>query len=158
MKRIAVIVIAMAMATASAHAGFKMYGPGGQHMTSSETEAERVEREAREAAHRQVVEEYRQSITPQPVEKPPRPRRKNPLSVEDVEKGKPPIIDDGPRPGGHRRHIWREQTGFSTPAARTRYIKEMRRQKLEAQKERERQDKIHNRPAPTSTKQTKPKN
>ena len=156
MKRIAVIVIAMAMATASAHAGFKMYGPGGQHMTSSETEAERVEREARDAAHRQLVEEYRQSITPQPAKKQPRKQRKNPLSVEDVEKGKPPIIDDGPRPGGHRRHIWREKTGFATPAARTRYIKEMRRVKIEAQKERERQDRIHNRRPPR--KQTKPKN
>lgn len=155
---IRILTIILILASTIAHAGFKMYGPGGQHMTSSETEAERAEREAREAAHRQVVEEYRQSITPQPVEKPPRPRRKNPLSVEDVEKGKPPIIDDGPRPGGHRRHIWREQTGFNTPAARTRHIKEMRRQKLEEQKERARQGKINNRPAPTPSKQTKPKN
>ena len=136
MTRVAILVISVFLIAASAHAGFKMYGPGGQHMSSSETDEERLEREAREAAHRQVVDEYRQSITPKSAEQPPRMQRKNPLSVDDVERGKPPIIDDGPRPGGHRRHVWREKTGFNTPAERTRYVREIQRLQLELKKER----------------------
>ena len=128
------LVIALMLLAAPAHAGFKMYGPGGQHMTSSETVEEQAEREAREAVHRQVVDDYRNSL-PAAV-KPARKTGRNPLSVEDVERGKPPIIDDGPRPGGHRRHLWRERTGFNTPAERTRYLREIQRLNRELKKER----------------------
>jgi hypothetical protein len=134
MKRIAIIAITLVVSAASVHAGFKMYGPNGQHMGSSETAEERTAREAREAVHRQIVEDYRSSLPP--LVPPARKTGKNPLSVEDVERGKPPVIDDGPRPGGHRRHLWRERTGFNTPAERTRYVREIQRLNRELKKER----------------------
>lgn len=52
MIRILAIILILA-ATAPAQAGFKMYGPGGQHMTSSETDEERAARREREAAMEQ---------------------------------------------------------------------------------------------------------
>jgi hypothetical protein len=46
--------------------------------------------------------------------------------------------NDGPRPGGHQRHEWREKTGFNTPAERTRYRREVQRLNNELKKERAR--------------------
>lgn len=128
------LIMVLILIATQAQAGFKFYGPNGQTMNSTETEDEKAAREAQEAHYRQIVEDYHNSL-PAPA-KPVRKTGKNPLSVEDVERGKPPIIDDGPRPGGHRRHVWRETTGFNTPAERTRYVREIRRLDRELKKER----------------------
>ena len=133
---IRIILLALILATTPAQAGFKMFVPGQKEpvMYGNETAEEKAAREVNEAEYRQIRDELREQTAKKA--RPARKTGKNPLSVEDVERGKPPIIDDGPRPGGHRRHLWREQTGFNTPAERTRYKNEIRRLNRELKKER----------------------
>lgn len=133
---IRIVLLVLILAATSAQAGFKMYAPGQKEpvMYGNETAEEKATREANEAAHQQIRDELREQTAKKA--RPARKTGKNPLSVEDVERGKPPIIDDGPRPGGHRRHLWREQTGFNTPAERTRYRMEIQRLNRELKKER----------------------
>lgn len=133
---IRLLLVVMMLAAGPAHAGFKMFVPGQKDpvMYGNETAEEKATRETNEAEYRRVRDELRGQTAKKA--RPTRKTGKNPLSVEDVERGKPPIIDDGPRPGGHRRHLWREQTGFNTPAERTRYRMEIQRLKRELRKER----------------------
>lgn len=138
---LAIILILIATQT---HAGFKMFGPNG-YMNSTETVDEKAAREARDAHYRKIVEDYHNSLPTPP--KAARKTGKNPLSVEDVERGKPQIVDDGPRPGGSRRHRWREITGFNTPAERTRYVREIQRLNRELKKERARPNPAGDHPA-----------
>jgi hypothetical protein len=133
-----IIVIALILAATSAHAGFKMFVPGQKEpvMYGNETAEEKASSEANDAEYLKIRDELREQTAKKAT--PARKTGKNPLSVEDIERGKPPIIDDGPRPGGHRRHEWREKTGFNTPAERTRYRMEIYRLKQELKKERAR--------------------
>lgn len=121
-----------------AHAGFRMYAPGNPDpiMNSTETDQEKAAREARDEYHRQETEKA-EAMTPK---RSPAKTTKTPwYTPEQLQQGKPgesTNIDDGPRPGGHRRHEWREKTGFNTPADRARYEYEVRRLKRELRKER----------------------
>lgn len=130
---IRLVLVFLILVAPPAQAGFKMFGPNG-YMNSSETDEERSARELQDEQNRKIAEQA-EATTPR---RPPTHRKtgENPLSMEDVERGKPPVIDDGPRPGGHRRHLWREQTGFNTPAERTRYRMEIQRLNRELKKER----------------------
>jgi len=135
---IRIIVLALLLAATSAQAGFKMFVPNGA-MNSSETDEERATRETNEAEYRRVRDELREQTARHA--NPPRTRPTRIYSQEELLQGKPydgPTNVRGPRPGGHRRHLWREQTGVSTPAERTRYRMEVYRLKQELKKERAR--------------------
>lgn len=144
MIRIILLALILAATSAQAHA-FKFIGPNGYMEPSPEDvarrkaeEQARIEQEQQRAeADRAWAEELRRSnehnermnamyrsqnpVDPQWFTCPPPSRNK---------------YNDGPRPGGHRRHLWREQTGFNTPAEKTRYEREIRRLNRELKKER----------------------
>ena len=133
---IRIILLALILAATPAQAGFKMFGPNGA-MNSSETDEERATREANEAEYRQIRDELREQTARHA--NPPRTRSTRIYSQEELLQGKPydgPTNVRGPRPGGRRRHLWREQTGFNTPAEKTRYEREIRRLNRELKKER----------------------
>ena len=138
---IRLMLIVMALTAMPAFAGFKMYVPGQKEpaMYGNETAEEISAREAREAEYRQVRDSLRAQTerNAKAVKKRPKPI----YTDQELLKGKPydgPTNLRGPAPGGHRRHIWREKTGFNTPAHRTRYIQEIRRLNRELKKERAR--------------------
>lgn len=136
MIRIILLAMILAALAAPASAGFKMFGPNGS-MNSSETDEEMAIREANEAEYQRVRDELREQTARHA--NPPRTRSTRIYTQEELLQGKPydgPTNVRGPRPGGHRRHLWREQTGFNTPAERTRYKNEIRRLNRELKKER----------------------
>lgn len=123
---------------------FKFFGPNGEMSASDEDIARRqAEDQARAEQDRQRAEAerawdeerarndehnarmdalYRTSTPLDPMFSTcPEPRTK---------------YNDGPAPGGHRRHEWRERTGFNTPAERTRYRREIQRLNRELEAER----------------------
>lgn len=136
---IRLILLTMILASTSAQAGFKMFVPGQKEpvMYGNETAEEKATREAKEAEYRQVRDELREQ-----TERNARAVRKRPEPIytqEELLQGQPydgPTNVRGPAPGGHRRHIWRERTGFNTPAQKIRYENEIRRLKRELKKER----------------------
>jgi hypothetical protein len=131
------VVLMLALAAMPAHAGFKMFGPNGS-MNSSETDQEKAIREANEAEYQRVRDELRAQTA----------RHANPPKRQPARYTKEQLLQGTPceptgnirrsRPGGHRRHEWREKTGFNTPAHRTRYVQEIRRLNRELKKERAR--------------------
>lgn len=143
MIRIVLLAVILAV-TSSPVLAFKFIGPNGYMEDSDENIARRkAEAEARANRERQRAEAerawadelrrsnehnermnalYRNANPPAPKAE-PEPRNK---------------YNDGPAPGGHRRHAWREKTGFNTPAERTRYENEVRRLRRELKKERAR--------------------
>ena len=132
---IRILAVILLLAAIPAHAGFKMFGPNG-YMNSSETDEEKAEREAREEHYRQIVEETRAATAKHAATRKVSPPR---YTKEELLQGRPcpaPVNIKGPRPGGHRRHVWREATGFNTPAERTRYVREIQRLNRELKKER----------------------
>lgn len=137
MNHILILAILLAAAT-PAQAGFKFYGANGQTMNSTETEEERTNRVARETQHVTIVNDWYRSLPPLVPEAPASPQRrdrKNPISLKEVDAEWKPKLDGGPAPGGHRRHEWREKTGFNTPAERTRYRRAVREEKERLRKE-----------------------
>lgn len=147
MIRIILLALVLAAVAAPTHAGFKMFGPNGS-MNSSETDEEKAIREANEAEYQRVRDELREQTARHA--NPPRTRSTRIYSQEELLQGKPydgPTNVRGPRPGGHRRHLWREQTGFNTPAERTRYVREIQRLNRELKKERARPNPAGDHPA-----------
>lgn len=135
-----IILLALILATTSApaHAGWTMYAPGVQDpvMTNDETDEERVGRETKEEEYRKAAHDAEMATPKRGITPPNKPPR---YTKEQLLQGKPydgPTNVRGPRPGGHRRHLWREQTGFNTPAERTRYRMEIQRLNRELRKER----------------------
>jgi hypothetical protein len=141
---IRIILLVTILATISGPAAaFKMFGPGGQYMNSTETEEERATREAQDKYYRESAREA-QEATARIANMKPKQKR---YTRDELLQGKPAPCqtvaprdkyNDGPAPGGHRRHAWREKTGFNTPAERTRYENEVRRLRRELKKERAR--------------------
>lgn len=140
MTRIILLALLLAV-TAPPASAFKFFGPNGHMEDSPEdiarrksdaenkakmdqhnAEVERAwkEEQARIHEHNAQMNDLYRSAEPQVCPTCPEPRTK---------------YNDGPRPGGHRRHLWRENTGFNTPAERTRYIRENNRLKRELAKE-----------------------
>lgn len=144
MNRILILAILLATAT-HANSGWKMYTPGQKEPAISSTETQR-EAERRNSLEQQRLDylEYvraTNAINARSVA----PRKKNqPICTpEELNQGSScpsprNKYNDGPRPGGHQRHEWRERTGFNTPAERTRYKNEIRRlnRELKAEKAR----------------------
>ena len=142
------ILIALVLATfsAPAGAGFKMFGPNGyiegkparkekpisaeeQERRNAEAERQRLERELAWAEEQRRIAEHNARMNAIYRSQKPSPPACNTYQPRNK-------YNDGPRPGGHRRHLWREQTGFNTPAERTRYKNEIRRLNRELKKER----------------------
>ena len=141
MTRLAIIALILTLAAAPASA-FKFFGPNGEMSDSPEDIARRkadAERKAQEAQRQAEVDRAWQEEQARIQEHNARMnamyRAANPpaqeVRVQPINK-----YNDGPAPGGHYRHLWREQTGFNTPAERTRYIRENKRLKRELAKER----------------------
>jgi hypothetical protein len=140
---IRVIVLAMVLAAISTQAlPFKFIGPNGYMEASDEDIARRkaeekarldLERQRAEAARAWADEQARiqeHNAKMNAMYRASRPAEAQPHVCPPRNK-----YNDGPRPGGHRRHIWREKTGFNTPAERTRYRMEIQRLKRKLQKE-----------------------
>ena len=72
-----IIILVLILATTPVYAGFKMYGPGGQHMTSSETPEERDARHEREA---EMEQQFLESLNK-------KPRAVSPEPQDDVDLG-----------------------------------------------------------------------
>ena len=118
-----------------AHAGWKMYSPGQKEpaISSTETEREAERSNTREQQRLDYLEYVRATNAINAA-----PRKKSKPICPPEQACPAPTRDDGPRPGGHRRHEWREQTGYNTPAERTRAINEIRRLNRELKKEKAR--------------------
>lgn len=144
---IRIILLAMILSTISTPASaFRMFGPNGYMEDSAENAARRkAEDQAREDQARQRAEaergwaEEQARIQEHNARMNAMYRSSNPVDPK-LFTCPPPRnkYNDGPRPGGHRRHLWRENTGFNTPAERTRYRAEIQRLKRELNKERAR--------------------
>ena len=141
MTRLAIIALILTLAASPASA-FKFFGPNGEMSDSPEDIARRkadADLKARQAQRQAEVDRAWQ-------EERARTQEHNAMMNALYRSGNPPAptvcpeprnkYNDGPAPGGHRRHLWREHTGFNTPAERTRYIRENRRLKHELAKER----------------------
>ena len=112
-----ILVILILGLSVPADAGFRMFGPNGQFVNATETEAERLEREQREAVHRAraadaerianhnraMNEDQAKSLAPKQLP------HQNPMPVAED--------DGGAAPGGHRRKEFRDKYGFGTPAS-----------------------------------------
>lgn len=114
-----IITIILLCLSVPAHAGFRMYGKNGQFVNATESHEEIAERYQREDEHRasaNAIEtdawrarDARESSTKGkpspsiPYQCPPQPNYVN-------------KYNDGPDPGGHRRHVFRDKYGFGTPA------------------------------------------
>lgn len=133
------VLLALAMATFAipGFAGFKMFVPGQKDpvMYGNETAEERAADKARDE-HYKAVARHAEQTTPKRMT--PEKTKQPAYTQEELLQGK--SYDEpnarGPAPGGHRRHVWRERTGFNTPAERTRYENEVRRLRQELKKER----------------------
>lgn len=141
MFRFAILSLALLLAASPAPA-FKFFGPNGEMSDSPDDIARRkaaAELKAQQDQRNAEVERARQEEQVRIQEHNARMnamyRAANPpaqeVRVQPINK-----YNDGPAPGGHYRHLWREQTGFNTPAERTRYIRENKRLKRELAKER----------------------
>lgn len=138
---IRIIALALVLVAMPAFAGFKMFVPGQKEpvIYSNDTDEQRATREANEAEYRRVRDELRAQTA-----RHANPHRKQPAKLytkEQLLQGQPCEPTGNirrPAPGGHRRHVWREQTGFNTPAHRTRYVQEIKRLNRELKKERAR--------------------
>lgn len=148
MNHLLIIAILLTVAM-PAHAGFKFYGPGGQTMNSTETEEERADRLAQDQ-ERAVQAQQRAEMDRAWADELRRSNEHN-ERMNAMYRSQNPVdpmfftcppprnkYNDGPRPGGHQRHEWRERTGFNTPAERTRYKNEIRRLNRELKKEKAR--------------------
>lgn len=140
MKPLYAALLAALLCASPAWAGWTMYAPGQQEpiMTNDETPDERAAREAQDELHRKAAREAEMATPKRGIAK---PKRQPKYTQEELLQGKPydgPTNTRGPAPGGHRRHVWREKTGFNTPADRIRAENENRRLRRELKKERSR--------------------
>lgn len=136
MTRLAILALILAI-TASPAFAFKFFGPNGEMSDSPEDIARRkadAELKAQQAQRQAEVDRAWQ-------EEQARAQQHNAMMNALYRAGNPPqqpvnvqVINK--HGGGHYRHLWREQTGFNTPAERTRYIRENKRLKRELAKER----------------------
>lgn len=143
MIRIILLALILAAITSPASA-FKFIGPNGYMEPAPEDIARRkAEAQAREDQARQQAEADR-AWAEELMRSNEHNARMNAMyrSQNPVDPSlftcPPPRnkYNDGPAPGGHRRHVWRERTGFNTPAHKTRYENEIRRLNRELKKER----------------------
>lgn len=141
MTRLLILAILLAMAT-PIQAGWKMYAPGQKEpaISSTETEHEAARRNSLEQQRLDYLEYVRATNA---INAAPRKRSQPVYTKEELMQGTPcpssrNKYNDGPRPGGHQRHEWRERTGFNTPAERTRYRMEVQRLNNELKKEKAR--------------------
>lgn len=142
---IRIVVLALVLATLAGPASaFKFIGPNGYMEPAPEDIARRkAEAQAREDQERWRAEadrawaEEQARIEEHNARMNAMYRSQNPVDPS-LFTCPPPRnkYNDGPAPGGHRRHAWRERTGFNTPAHRTRYENEIRRLNRELKKER----------------------
>lgn len=144
MNRILILAILLAMAM-PAQAGWKMYTPGQKEpaVSSTETEREAERRNSLEQHRLDYLEYVRATNAINARSAAPRKQSQPICTPEELNQvpSCPPArnkYNDGPRPGGHQRHEWREQTGFNTPAERTRYRMEVHRLNSELKKEKAR--------------------
>lgn len=140
MRTILTILLLVTIITPT-HA-FRMFGPNGYIEDSKEDIARRkAEAKAREDQERQRAEAERAWADEQVRIQEHNARMNAMYRASRPAEAQPNVspprnkYNDGPRPGGHRRHIWREKTGFNTPAERTRYRMEIQRLQHELQKE-----------------------
>lgn len=142
---IRVILLAMVLATISSHASaFRMFGPNGYIEDSDENIARRQAEDQVRADQARLRAEAKRAWAEEKARIDEHNERMNAMyrsrnPVDPKFFTCPPPRDkyiDGPAPGGHRRHAWREKTGFNTPAERTRYENEVRRLRRELKKER----------------------
>lgn len=139
MANVIMAILVSVVLALPAQAGWKMYAPGqkGPVMTATETDEERASRLSNEEASRQNLEYQAargRAIIEEEITRRARERQEQ---IDPMFYTCPaPVINDGPRPGGHRRHEWREITGFNTPAERTRYRREIQRLNSELKKDR----------------------
>lgn len=141
MANIIMAIVVSVVLAMPAQAGWKMYAPGQKEpvITATETDEERADRLSNEEASRQILEYQAARGRAIIEEEKTRRARERQVQIDPMYYTCPtPAIDDGPRPGGHRRHEWRENTGFSTPAERTRYRREVQRLRTELKKEKAR--------------------
>jgi len=126
MKMRYIIAVMILSISIQASAGFRMFGPNGQFVNATETEAERMEREQREAAHRaraadaeRIANHNRAMNDDQAKSRAPKQLpHQNPMPVAED--------DGGAAPGGHRRKEFRDKYGFGTPASMYRAIRQER--------------------------------
>ncbi|NCD26736.1 MAG: hypothetical protein EOL86_14260 [Deltaproteobacteria bacterium] len=141
MTRLAILALILTL-TASPASAFKFFGPNGEMSDSPEDIARRkadaeiqARQDQRNAASERAWQEEQARIQEHNARMNAMYRAGNQpaqeVRVQPINK-----YNDGPAPGGHYRHLWRKQTGFNTPAERTRYIRENRRLQRELAKER----------------------
>lgn len=136
MTRLAILALILAL-TASPASAFKFFGPNGYMEDSPEDIARRkadaelkAQQDQRKAEVDRAWQDERARIQQHTAMMNALYRAGNPpqqpVNVQVINK----------HAGGHYRHLWREQTGFNTPAERTRYIRENQRLQRELKAER----------------------
>lgn len=141
MTRLAILALILTL-TVSPASAFKFFGPNGYMEDSPEDIARRkadAELKAQQAQRQAEVDRAWQEEQARIQEHNSMMNAMYRAANQPAQKSCPAPINkynDGPAPGGHYRHLWREQTGFNTPAERTRYIRENKRLKRELKAER----------------------